>query len=475
MIFQMTTDKHHLHWIGPGLVLTLIAILCFSPIQSTDLFIYLAIGETISNPFNLPVMDPFLYTLPDLPWQISHEWLGFLLFLWSFKLASWTGAILLKTFVLLTSFCLPFVVSKKLRVNNPALLVFGVMAVFSSLARFQERTSIFTDLFVVLVFSFLLLHRQKKSKYFFVLPVVFALWSNIHPGFALGLAILGLFSLTFDFKNSALCLFLSALGCLINPEGLSGLLFPFKFMATTAGQYKKVYFEFLSPLDPIYIHNPVIWVYLAFLAGVAIFLFRARSKDIFFSGGVFLITGAMGLWAVRFIPLSCLCGLLALVDFLRARPLKFSNVDSASRAVVTLLVIGNLTVLFVGFTNGLIGSGLNEYFFPTKNMEVLKTLPSRGPLFNSDLIGGYILWAGAGDPKVFYHGAVNNWEFYSQDYLPVFTSEEHFDRVVTKYGIKTLLISKLTGITPLHQFLAQRKDWVLLSTDAASDLYVKTH
>jgi hypothetical protein len=58
-----------------GGALSAIAMACTFPVQSDDIFMYLAIGRRFFNDGRLPRIDPFLFSLPDYHWHITHEWM----------------------------------------------------------------------------------------------------------------------------------------------------------------------------------------------------------------------------------------------------------------------------------------------------------------------------------------------------------------------------------------------------------------
>jgi hypothetical protein len=45
----------------------------FFPARSDDLFMYLTLGQKLLSG-QLPTVDPYLFSMPDHHWHLSHEW-----------------------------------------------------------------------------------------------------------------------------------------------------------------------------------------------------------------------------------------------------------------------------------------------------------------------------------------------------------------------------------------------------------------
>ena len=67
----------------------------FSPavLNDPDTFWHLAAGQWIFA-HGVPTADPFSFSMPGAPWS-AHEWLTEILFAGAFRLAGWSGVVLL--------------------------------------------------------------------------------------------------------------------------------------------------------------------------------------------------------------------------------------------------------------------------------------------------------------------------------------------------------------------------------------------
>ena len=129
--------------------LFIISMTCFA-IQSEDLFMYLAIAREYFKTGAFPVTDPFLYSISSFSWTILHQWLGYLSFYGLYELGGFDLIIIVKTVCITGFLCFPLL---RVRKSSEASLVWAVSVLIAMLAmsfRMMERTSLFSDFFVVI-------------------------------------------------------------------------------------------------------------------------------------------------------------------------------------------------------------------------------------------------------------------------------------------------------------------------------------
>src|SRR3989344_5809445 len=213
-------------WVS--IALFVVTMSCFA-IQSEDLFMYLAIAREYFKTGAFPVHDPFLYSIPNYAWTIFHQWLGYLSFYVLYELGGYSLIILTKTAFITAALCLPVFRARK---SAEATFVWGLSVILGVLAmsfRMMERTSLFSDFFIVIVLNILMSEQKAPSRWKYLLPVLFALWVNLHPGFPIGWFLCGLFLLanikkwqSLEYKKWVGVTLASVLACFLNPKGLDG-------------------------------------------------------------------------------------------------------------------------------------------------------------------------------------------------------------------------------------------------------------
>ena len=112
-------ESQSLPILARGLTLACVVLLALFPVQSDDIFMYLAIARRFFETGAFPKTDPFLFSLPDFHWQIWIEWLSYFFWYGGYKLAGFTGLILQKTAVLVATASLPLWLAHKLKNKSP--------------------------------------------------------------------------------------------------------------------------------------------------------------------------------------------------------------------------------------------------------------------------------------------------------------------------------------------------------------------
>lgn len=208
-------------------VLVLLLALVFQPILVGDLFGYLVYGDWMIDHGRLTRVDAFSFTAAGNPW-INHEWLFDLVVTSVHEALGWTGLMLVQL-ILVGSILLG--VAGLVDRGNPRTgewcvsLVVPVMALVPGLTL---RPQLFTYLFLLIVMGLLLGRRSLHGSDFLVLPLLVALWSNLHGGVFVGLVFLGfllvqLVVVEMEVRvalRAAALFFLCSLATLVNPYGI---------------------------------------------------------------------------------------------------------------------------------------------------------------------------------------------------------------------------------------------------------------
>ena len=174
----------------------LLIIMCFTPNPVNDLFWQLRTGHDICLNHRVPHFDAYSWTRSGSPWVV-HEWLSFVIFWKSYELIQgFSGVWCFECAIILVSFLLLYLLLYR-RNNFAPIFAFLQTASIAILAEnfFQPRPQIFTYLcLIVLVSSLVSVQRGTCSRNILVLtPLLFVVWSNLHSGSLVGVAIIFLF------------------------------------------------------------------------------------------------------------------------------------------------------------------------------------------------------------------------------------------------------------------------------------------
>lgn len=467
-------------WIGVAFFI--VSMSCFA-IQSEDLFMYLAIAREYFKTGSFPLQDPFVFSIPHFSWTILHQWLGYLSFYAMYEIGGYSLIIVTKT-VLITAFlCFPL---WRIRKSSEATWVWGVsalIAVFAMSFRFMERTSLFSDFFVVIVLNILMAEQIKPSRWKYVLPLLFLLWVNLHPGFPIGWFLCGLFLAVnlakwqeSEYRKLVGLTLLSVFVCFINPQGVDGFLYPFAFLNNEGAVFRKFYFEWMPTLHPLYRNHSQTYFIFALILMNLILLYRARKeKPVFeFIASAFFIF--YGLYAIRFVPSFgfALVTLNASLALKAPYPVFVRKLNAGLAVLAVGLALKNI---FTGYEtiSGTreFGLGTDPRVVPVKAAELLDQSGLKENVYNSHLFGSYLAWAWEGKRKVIYHGFITDTDFFLKEFKAFNASQAQFDTQVGKYQIGAFLLDRFKGNEDLLTILVNHPHWQIVYKDEGSLIFVK--
>jgi hypothetical protein len=188
-----------------GLLTVLACLTVRGRFDDPDLWWHLKMGETIWTTHAIPSTDLFSYTTNHHAY-VAHEWISQLLIYGAYKLGGYSGLMLWLCFfssaVLIAGYALCSLYS-----GNAKVAFLGAMAIwFFSTIGLSIRPQMIG--YLLLIVELLLVHlgRSRDPRWFFALPVLFALWVNLHGSFFLGMVVAGvfLFSSWFEFEMGSL-------------------------------------------------------------------------------------------------------------------------------------------------------------------------------------------------------------------------------------------------------------------------------
>ncbi len=155
-----------------------------------DTSLHTAIGRWILDHGHIPAVDPFSFALPGAPW-LAVEWGTGVLF------ASLLQAFGLKGIVFLCGVTIAAIIAILLRTMLSAgadglfSIVVALLASNALSLHYHARPHLFTLLFLAVTAWIVTCDRQQPTRWIWLLPPLTVLWVNLHPGFAILFAYLG--------------------------------------------------------------------------------------------------------------------------------------------------------------------------------------------------------------------------------------------------------------------------------------------
>jgi hypothetical protein len=328
-----------------------------------------------------------------------------------------------------------------LRLNNKRLdansvTIIAAIGIACSMACRYYKPELFSLLlFCWTVFIFFYIKITRRKFLFYLYPLIFAFWVNLHGAFVVGLVFLAMafageiliriffpresFS-TGDLVHLGIAGILSGAATVLNPYGLDYLvsLFPTIMSSINYQKYSGMYDKFILAYQSLwpYLKDTSINFYnvgltvwtmtlmIVSIIGLSVYeLFKKRSCDF-----TLLIVSLALYWkgmetsrATYFFPIAFFFVFFYLLSY----RLKFNNFD-VKATIFSLLIFIFFFVSISYFDlryasdKKWFGTGLDN-FVPVNEVAYLKKYKLEGQVFNDYVIGGYLLWDLYPDYKVF--------------------------------------------------------------------------
>jgi hypothetical protein len=418
-----------------------------------DTYLHIAAGRWIIAHHALPLHDPFSHSMAGATW-VAHEWLSELLLAFVYDRFGWPAVVLLAA--LCFAGALALLTRRLLAHFEPfsALILVGASDALL-LPHLVARAHVLAFPLLVAWSAGLISARDHdRAPPLWLLPVM-ALWANLHGGYMFGLALAGFFGAEAVVAAAswrerrvaswqwARFIMLAVGAALCTPNGVDGLLLPFRIIAMPVMQQS--FSEWMSPDFQSF--NPLeIWLLGMLGVGLALGL-RLRLTRLLLLLGLF----HMALSHVRHADFVALVAPLAIAQSvgpqiaarIHAAPpsalgqwlLWLARPASRSGMVVALTVImaiGGATLLWpLQRPDG------RET--PGKALAAARQMRLSGPVFNSEGFGGYLIFSGV---PTFIDGRI---EMYGDPFLKRYLDaaegkESVLTGILEQYGITWTLL-----------------------------------
>lgn len=163
------------------------------PSRDPDLYWHLASGRWMLDHAALLRHDVFSYTIAGQPYSVG-EWLGQVVLTLAYQAGSWQGiAVVRGVLIAIAAF---FITRSALRLGAPPLaaILVAAAALALSMQSWGDRPQLFSLALFPAVLDLCLAARAGDRRALWALPPLLLLWTNLHGGYALGLAAIAAFT-----------------------------------------------------------------------------------------------------------------------------------------------------------------------------------------------------------------------------------------------------------------------------------------
>lgn len=479
------------------IILAFYALTLAQPINlaTADLGRHIKNGEMVSKDLAVLKTNFYSYTYPDFPF-INHHWLSGVIFYLIYSLGGFLGLSLFFIFISLATFYLFFHLAWKYA-NFTIAALLSVVVIPLLATRSEIRPELFSYFLAGLFFWLLFNYQNKKLafKWLWIIPVLEALWVNLHLYFALGIFLIGVFWLESflkvrkvggmrEVREIGVILGLSLASTLLNPAFLSGALHPLHI-------YENYRYRVLEEQTFWFIENIMVYppaFYFKIVLGVFLLSWFIKAKEIIkgknIPVAVFLISAiltALGLVMVRNFALF---GLFALtVTAINVRSLanlkiemgaEYRNLVLPTTLILLILVMVVINPNFWASKN--FGLGLQEgndsaaRFFLENNLQ--------GPILNNYDIGGYLIFYLYPKHKVFVDNRPETYpgSFFQDVYIPLQENDEKWQEADQKYHFNSVFFYRRDATPWGQNFLVKKiqdPNWAPVFVDDNNIIFLK--
>lgn len=485
-------------------------VVALLPIVPHDFWWHMAIGRDIARTGAIPRVDTYSWSMPAGTPFVYQSWLSELIFYRIYSLGGLPAIVWLRNILFVASLGV-LALDAHRRSGSwrlAALAVAGVTTLV--LNNLTMRPQSLSWLPFVLTWSLLGSYRagQSRARWLLAIPVMMALWVNLHGAFVLGIVLVGLTALgeslrlllrqdTGDAARTAgsatpfsgqarvlwMLLLLTVLATLANPLG-PGV---FGYVRTLLGS---------SPVQSLVIEwQPInvmsfagIVFVLTLLLGAGLWLRSRRAINLpdllVWAGLLWLAAGGVRSiiwWAMIAWPI--IAGLLSANAVRRARPLPARLVNTVLALLLLLLPLSvqppfkrfwPLPPVFAGLGRDVPNGPLISKATPVQASAWLRQhpLPPGSRLFNDLGYGSYLIWALPDipvyvDPRIELY-PLDQWQRYKR-----ITAACNYNRELRELGVTHLMLDR-NGEQELIMALETDRAWQQLYDDPQTIIYERT-
>lgn len=431
-----------------GLAIVLLFTGKLTRLADFDIFLHLAVGESILDQHQIPRTGMFSATRGDAAW-VDNEW-GFQVLVAAIhRVAGVTGLVLLKSFLPALAACV--LAAAMLRRGVPHAGVAAAIALTGwGLGLVNLRPQLVTYVFLtVFLLGLSDLEAGRTRAPVVYLPIAAAVWANMHGGFIVGLVVLAIAAAvevvrqaagrppTLPLKPLLAALTLSVGAAFLNPYGWRQVVYPITYALRPAMTTFNVEWR---PIVLVDVPG------LALVFGVAVVVFalsprRPALRDlaiaVAFAGFAFKAWRHVGL-AAYVVPWTLASSARTWIEDAIPK-------DSLGRRALLPAAVGLL--MLAGFACVLELPKESPFHFdrglplPVQTSNFFAEHRPPGTLFNQYEWGGYLIYRFKPESVVFVDGRNDLYgeEFMADDFR-IITAEPGSEEILARYGVGSAML-----------------------------------
>jgi hypothetical protein len=446
-----------------------------------DTYWHIAAGQRILDTHHWPTTNYYSFTAPNSEW-LAYEWLGEVLMATASRLGGARALMGLLT-VLVAMIVLLVYYAASLACGNPQSAFAATALTLPLLGScFSVRPQLLGYIFLLITLICLERYRRGEQLNVWILPLVFVLWVNTHGTFTLGLAAMAIYGMAglYDFRlgplegkawlprqrrHLGLVFLLCSAALLVNPYGPHLLRYEEEI---TGEQVNLTYFQEWQPLAFNEFFG--VWFLVLLLACVVGIVVLRRTQRLEAVAMVFL-AAYLACRHQRFVVFFAIV-LAPVIAGLLAGVFPAYAQDKNRPALNAALIVLFAAAIVVFFPSPARLQRLIDRNQPRRAVDYLRAHPVPGPMFNDDFWGGYLIWAFAGNRKVFIDGRSDAYEPSGvlADYIRIIQPAPEAMSLLDKYGVRSCLVERSGSLSAL---LDAQPNWGRVYQDDLCVLFVR--
>jgi hypothetical protein len=413
-----------------------------------DVWWHLKTGEYIATHKSVPHTDPFSYTRARQRW-VAHEWLTELFMYGLYRTAGWRSLSVVFAAILCASFLPLYLRCPKNPYLSGAITVWGAWA---STPVWGARPQVLS-LLLASLWLLILERSERNHRLLWWTTPLMLVWVNLHAGFALGVALLGLYLLGEFLERFlsqqpaaasnhrlgalAFAFILNLLVVPLNPNGARMFAYPIQTLRSKAMQ--SYISEWGSPNFHRADYWPLLLLLLAVVARLAWSRTRVRPRDML----LLLVSTFAALSSIRMIPLFVLIAVpliaAATKSWLQSRPSRGPKDRVVFNAIVLTAMAG-----FVAVHIAMVFRQQNQAeaeHFPAGAATFLAAYPPDQPIFNHYDWGGYLIWRLYPRTRVFIDGRADLYgDPIFREFMQTYLLTKDWQQTLARWQIGTVIV-----------------------------------